>query len=92
MNPFITVKMDGAPNGTSIQFEDGRDVICQGIAIEHVAGKLPTVALTLASFNATVRSDQVRWRVADPANGETKDIRRIDFADGTHWEAPACSA
>lgn len=83
----ISLKSTGEVHGTTVQ-ADGQDVSgVTAVRFSHGAGELPTLEIDL--FSAEIEAQgRAEFYVADPADGSTKPVAKIVFADGSEWLAP----
>lgn len=84
----IRIVSDGGVNGTRVfHAESGQPVRgVRAVRFNHEAQGAPSVEVDICSVTADVEG-VAHWYVSDPATGEPKQVRRVEFADGTEWAA-----
>jgi hypothetical protein len=82
----VTIKVDGTPTGTRVVSSNGADISDQiaGVTFRHGAGEIPTAELQLALV--AIEAVDTPARMMGPSG---KEVRRIEYADGSTDEFPA---
>lgn len=82
----ISIQMDGTCAGTLITGLAGQ-IACVGMTIEQTPNGPPRLVLDLQTMAVDATFERAAFRVAPPEGGKPREVRRIEFADGTQWEA-----
>ena len=84
----IRVVSDGGVGGTRVfHAESGQPVRgVRAVRFSHAGQGAPCVEIDICNAIADVEG-AARWYVSDPITGEPKQVRRVEFADGTEWAA-----
>lgn len=80
----VTVKSDGTVSGTTITLEGVPLQGIRGLRFEHEATELPRIELDLCLAEVEVKGAAVFY-ATDPVTGETKELQRLEFKDGSQW-------
>lgn len=91
-NDKVSMTMDGTPMGTVIKLGD-QVLPCRRIEVVQEADRLPRMTVDLVSSGTDGQiTIGARFRVMHPVDFDLRVVKRIEFADGTTWEAPPCNA
>ena len=90
-SPRVSVSMDTDPRNTTIKVGDV-NLLCTTVEIFQEAGRPPRLTATLVPGRFRGVFGEAGFLLRHPTSGDEKLVSRIEFADGTTWEAPTCNA
>ena len=92
---MLRVITDGSPTGVRILDQATGEDLTRRLCAVHIAIELrqarpPAIVLELFGHEVDV-AGVATWRTADPATGTVKPVARIEFQDGSSFNAGATS-
>ena len=90
MNNIVNIESNGRVIGTSVTTAEGNPILGirkATITLDARGVDVPVATLEIVSASLRVRGALPTFLVTDTKTGELKEVKRIEFADGTVFEA-----